>query len=60
MMMMNNIQQPRQAPVEDDIDMLLCKSIAPILSRWSPQRNRLVKLKIQTLPYELEFDCQPE
>ena len=58
---MDNIQKLREAPlpVEDDIDVLFCKSIAPILSNLPPQKNRLAKLKIQTLLYELEVDCQP-
>ena len=58
---MDNIQNLREAPppVEDDIDVLFCKSIAPILSNLPSQKNRLAKLKIQTLLYELEFDCQP-
>ena len=41
---------------EDDGDALFCKSIIPTLKGLSPRNNRLAKIKIQQLLFDLEFE----
>lgn len=41
---------------EDDEDMLFAKSIVPTLRKLAARKNKIAKLKIQTLLFELEFD----
>lgn len=39
-----------------DPDSLFCRSLIPILQGLPPQKNRLAKLRMQQLLYEIEFD----
>lgn len=52
----NIVAREPKKTLEDDEDMHFCKSIVPTLRKLPPRKNKVAKLKIQQLLFELEFD----
>jgi hypothetical protein len=45
----------KSSTVGDD-DILFCKSLVPVLKEMSARQNRLAKIKINQLLFEIEFN----
>ena len=42
---------------DEDEDSLFCRSLVPTLQRLTPRQNKLAKIKIQQLLFDIEFEA---